>query len=100
MGRASPRTTTAFSDTDVDLHSPRKGFWWSHVGWILCDTYGGTDVEQIHDFERFPELRCINKHDWSAPGRSASSCYLIGGWSGLVVGFFASTICCGTRRSS
>jgi stearoyl-CoA desaturase (delta-9 desaturase) len=24
-----------FSDQDDDVHSPRDGFWWSHVGWIL-----------------------------------------------------------------
>jgi stearoyl-CoA desaturase (delta-9 desaturase) len=27
------------SDGVGDLHSPRKGFWWSHVGWILSDKY-------------------------------------------------------------
>ena len=21
-----------------DIHTPKDGFWWSHVGWILCDT--------------------------------------------------------------
>ena len=80
------------ADTDADLHSPRKGFWWSHVGWILCDRYGGTDVDEIKDFSRFPELRFLNKHDWIGPWSLGVACYLIGGWSGLVVGFFASTI--------
>ena len=80
------------ADTDADLHSPRKGFWWSHVGWILCDRYGGTDVDEIKDFSRFPELRFLNKHDWIGPWSLGVTCYLIGGWSGLVVGFFASTI--------
>ena len=26
-----------FTDTVADPHTPRKGFWWSHVGWILSD---------------------------------------------------------------
>src|SRR3979409_642557 len=26
-----------FADTEGDVHSPLQGFWWSHVGWILCD---------------------------------------------------------------
>ena len=38
------------SDTQEDLHSPRKGFWWSHVGWILSDKYKETDYAAIKDF--------------------------------------------------
>ena len=75
-----------FSDTDKDIHSPRKGFWWSHVGWILCDRYGPTKYDGIKDFARYPELVWLNKHDWIAPWSLAVVCYLIGGWSGLVVG--------------
>ena len=81
-----------FSDTDRDLHSPRKGFWWSHVGWILCDKYKGYDPERIRDFQKFPELVFISKRDWIAPWALGIACFLIGGWSGLVVGFFASTV--------
>ena len=34
------------SDQEEDVHSPeRMGFWWSHVGWILCDKY---DLSLIH----------------------------------------------------
>ncbi|MGZ8752099.1 MAG: acyl-CoA desaturase [Acidimicrobiia bacterium] len=81
-----------YSDTDRDIHSPRKGFWWSHVGWILCDRYGATKYDGIKDFARYPELVWLNKHDWIAPWSLAIVCYLIGGWSGLVVGFFWSTV--------
>lgn len=81
-----------FADTDRDIHSPRKGFWWSHVGWILCDRYSATKYEGIKDFARYPELVWLDKHDWIAPWSLAIACYLIGGWSGLVVGFFWSTV--------
>lgn len=81
-----------YSDTDGDLHSPRKGFWWSHVGWILSDKYKATDLDGIKDFARYPELRFINKHDWIAPWAFGVAAFLIGGWSGLVVGFFWSTV--------
>jgi stearoyl-CoA desaturase (delta-9 desaturase) len=81
-----------FSDTDRDIHSPRDGFWWSHVGWILCDEYGATPVDDIKDFAKYPELRWMNAHDWVGPWSLAVVCWLIGGWSGLVVGFFASTV--------
>ncbi len=32
-----------YADTDADIHSPMRGFWWSQVGWILCDKYGATE---------------------------------------------------------
>jgi sn-1 stearoyl-lipid 9-desaturase len=28
----------AFTERDGDPHSPRDGFWWSHIGWILRGT--------------------------------------------------------------
>src|SRR5262245_51370278 len=29
------RTHHKYADTERDPHSPQKGFWWSHIGWIL-----------------------------------------------------------------
>ena len=89
---AHHRNHHQFSDTERDVHSPRKGFWWSHVGWILCDRYKSYDPERIRDFGRFPELVFIDRHDWIAPWALGLACFAIGGWSGLVVGFFASTV--------
>jgi stearoyl-CoA desaturase (Delta-9 desaturase) len=81
-----------YADTDHDIHSPIRGFWWSQVGWILCDRYGATELDEIKDFAKYPELRFLNKYDWIGPWALGATCFLIGGWSGLVVGFFASTI--------
>jgi stearoyl-CoA desaturase (delta-9 desaturase) len=81
-----------YSDTEQDLHSPLKGFWWSHVGWILADKYKPTPTDAIKDFAKYPELRFINKHDWIAPWAFGVLAFAIGGWSGLVVGFFWSTV--------
>jgi stearoyl-CoA desaturase (Delta-9 desaturase) len=81
-----------YSDTDRDIHSPLKGFWWSHVGWILADKYKATPTDAIKDFAKYPELRFINKHDWIAPWTFGVLAFMIGGWSGLVVGFFCSTV--------
>jgi len=81
-----------YADTDRDIHSPQRGFWWSHVGWILCDRYSATDLDAIGDFARYPELRFLNRHDWIPPWTLGAACFLIGGWSGLVVGFFCSTV--------
>jgi stearoyl-CoA desaturase (delta-9 desaturase) len=81
-----------FSDTPRDIHSPRSGFWWSHVGWILSNRYSETPYEDIKDFAKYPELVWLNKHDWVGPWSLGVVCFLIGGWSGLVVGLFASTV--------
>ena len=80
------------SDTEADIHSPLRGFWWSHVGWILCDKYADTPADRIKDFARFPELRFLNRFDWSGPWALGIACFLIAGWSGLLIGFFLSTV--------
>lgn len=89
---AHHRNHHKFSDTDMDIHSPRKGFWWSHVGWILCDKYNTTHYEKINDFAVYPELRFINRHDWIGPWMLGALSVLVAGWPGLLVGFFGSTV--------
>jgi stearoyl-CoA desaturase (delta-9 desaturase) len=81
-----------FSDTERDVHSPQKGFWWSHMGWILCDKFKGWDPEAIKDFAKYPELRFLTKHDWIPAWTVGVACYFIAGWSGVVVGFLWSTV--------
>ncbi|MBS1847569.1 MAG: fatty acid desaturase [Actinobacteria bacterium] len=81
-----------FSDTERDIHSPQKGFWWSHVGWILCDKYKATDYDLIKDFAKYPELVWLNKHDWVGPWFLGIVAFLIAGWPGLLIGFFGSTV--------
>jgi stearoyl-CoA desaturase (delta-9 desaturase) len=81
-----------YSDTDRDPHSATRGFWWSHVGWVLSANYANTNHALVRDLARYPELRVLDRHDWIGPWSLAIVCYLIGGWSGLVVGFFVSTI--------
>ncbi len=80
------------SDTEQDLHTPRKGFWWSHVGWILSDKYKATDFAAIKDFAQYPELRWLDKHEGVPPWIYGIAAVAIGGWSGLIVGFFWSTV--------
>ncbi len=82
-----------YADTDQDLHSPGlRGFWWSHVGWILSNRYNRTEVEQIRDFYKFPELRWLNRWFLVPPLTLALALFLAGGWEWLVWGFFVSTV--------
>jgi len=89
---AHHRNHHQFADTERDTHSPRNGFWWSHVGWILCDKFGASRHDKIRDFAKYPELRFLDKRDWIGPWALGVACYLIAGWSGLLIGFFASTV--------
>src|SRR6516162_7350258 len=80
------------SDQQEDLHSPKqRGFWWAHIGWILCDRYDATPFEAIKDFSKYPELRWLNCYS-ALPGVLLGiGCLLAVGWQGLVWGFFIST---------
>ncbi len=82
-----------FSDQPEDLHSPiQRGFWWSHVGWILCNKYDETKFDRIRDFARYPELRWLNKYFLVPPVLMCVALFLIGGWGLLVWGYFISTV--------
>jgi stearoyl-CoA desaturase (delta-9 desaturase) len=79
------------SDTAKDIHSPMRGFWWSHMGWIVCRKYDATRFDLIRDFARFPELRWLNRFHLVPPTVLAVLCFLLFGWRGLFGGFFLST---------
>jgi stearoyl-CoA desaturase (delta-9 desaturase) len=58
---ANHRHHHRFSDLPQDVHSPvQRGFWWSHVGWILSSEHLETRWDQIQDLAKFPELRFLN----------------------------------------
>jgi stearoyl-CoA desaturase (delta-9 desaturase) len=81
-----------YTDLDDDVHSPRDGFWWSHVGWILSTRYKKTDPSTIKDFAAYPELRFLDRHSWIGPWLLGVACFLLGGWGALLIGFFLSTV--------
>src|SRR3954470_2107930 len=81
------------SDTPHDVHSPRhKGFFYSHVGWIFYRQHDLTDLVKVADFAAFPELRWLHRFEQVPAVILAVLCFLVGGWSGLVVGFVWSTV--------
>ncbi len=82
----------AYSDQEQDIHSPVKGWWWSHVGWFMCKKYAETPLEHIKDFAKYPELRFLDKHFLLPPTMLAIACFLMGGSSMLITGFFLSTV--------
>lgn len=93
------------ADKPADPHSPRHGFWRSHVGWFLTRGAFRTDTSRIGDLLKFPELRWLDRYDTVVPLALAVVLFVAGealarwapalGTSGpqlLVWGFFVSTV--------
>jgi stearoyl-CoA desaturase (delta-9 desaturase) len=94
------------SDTPNDIHSPiAKGFWWSHVGWIVCKKYLATDLKAVPDLAKYPELRFLNRFHLLAPITLAVGLFGFGaglnqvapslntsGFQMVTWGFFVSTV--------
>ncbi|MBK7865336.1 MAG: acyl-CoA desaturase [Archangiaceae bacterium] len=82
-----------YSDQVEDLHSPAlRGFWWSHLGWILCRKYERSRVEDIRDFARFPELRFLDRFYLLPPALAVGVLWLLGGLPWVVWGGLVSTV--------
>ena len=81
------------SDTEEDVHSPRhKGFIYSHVGWIFDRKHDQADLGKVADLTRWPELVWLKRFELAPAVVLAVLCFLVAGWSGLVVGFLWSTV--------
>lgn len=93
------------ADTDDDVHAPRHGFWWSHMGWFLCRENFETRADQIPDLIAYPELRWLDRYDLIVPVFYAAALFSLGaaldwmapglgtsGWQLLVWGYFVSTV--------
>lgn len=102
---AHHRRHHAQSDTAGDLHSPKRGFWMSHVGWFLTRGAFATDFRRVPDLARYPELRWLDRFDIAVPLLLAIGLFGLGalldhfwpalGTSGmqmLIWGFFISTV--------
>jgi stearoyl-CoA desaturase (Delta-9 desaturase) len=81
------------SDTEEDVHSPRRrGFMYSHVGWIFARKHDAPEFEKVADFARYPELMWLQRLELAPPVVLGVLCFVVGGWPTLVVGFLWSTV--------
>jgi stearoyl-CoA desaturase (delta-9 desaturase) len=80
-----------YSDQPEDVHSPRKGFWWSHQAWIEHPDWQATRLEYVPDFAKYPELRFLNKWHVLGPAVLIAVCFAVDGLSGFLWGFCLST---------
>ncbi|TKB59719.1 MAG: acyl-CoA desaturase [Nitrospira sp.] len=80
------------SDQEEDIHSPlQRGFWFSHVGWILSAHSVPTDMNLVKDFRQYPEICFLNRFYFIPPLVYALLIYSLWGFPGLIWGFFIST---------
>lgn len=64
---AHHRNHHKYSDTEKDLHSPKNGFWYSHMLWFLVDDFNEYDPKIIKDYMKYPEIVWMDKYHWVPP---------------------------------
>ncbi|UOA10514.1 acyl-CoA desaturase [Methylobacter sp. S3L5C] len=67
-----------YSDTDKDIHSPKFGFLWSHMGWFLCLKNFTTQEKCVRDLLKYPELVLLDRFDSIIPILYALSMLFLG----------------------
>jgi stearoyl-CoA desaturase (delta-9 desaturase) len=50
------------TDSEDDTHSPRAGFFWSHMGWLFSPRCIPVRIDRVADLNRIPELRLLERY--------------------------------------
>ncbi|CAB4308780.1 unnamed protein product [Prunus armeniaca] len=84
-----------FTDTEKDAHSPLKGFWYSHMGWILDSSsrfgrYGG--LKNVEDMKKQPFYVFLHHTFMLHSFILAGILYAVGGLPFLVWGVGVRTV--------
>jgi len=81
------------SDTDADVHSPRRhGLLYSHVLWVFASDKRKTPRGAVPDLARYPELVFLDRVNQLPSTVLAIAVLVFGGWTTFVVGFCWSTV--------
>jgi stearoyl-CoA desaturase (delta-9 desaturase) len=92
---ANHRIHHGYSDREGDAHSPRRGFWYAHVGWIVDDA--STDPEAYRKYCK--DLAGDAYYHWLVRFRlapQAAAVALAGlalGWAAVPLVFFLPVVC-------
>jgi stearoyl-CoA desaturase (delta-9 desaturase) len=69
------------ADGTGDLHSPRNGFWWSHMGWLFAPDCVGIRQHLVADLARYRELVRLQQFSYAVNICYALILYGLGeGW--------------------
>lgn len=86
------RHHTYTEDIDKDPYSAKRGFWWSHMGWLLYKRPEFFEFESNRKFA--PDLakdafyRWLDRHYLLLQIPLGVGLYLLGGWSFVIYGLF------------
>jgi stearoyl-CoA desaturase (delta-9 desaturase) len=95
-----------YSDQDPDIHSPRAGLFWSHMGWLFSPRIIPVRHALVTDLARLPEIRWLQRCSFVVVFVYALGLYLLGatwghghpasgvtGWQLTVWGIVLGTVC-------
>ncbi len=81
------------SDTVRDVHSPvQRGFWWSHMGWIIANEHEEYDPSEVKDLYKYPELRWLDRYHVIPVLVLLGTCTAVAGLRGLCWWYCVSTV--------
>ena len=87
----------AHSEDDIkDPHSANRGFWWSHMLWLMYKNETFFDYKQYRqsapDIDRDPYYRWLNRNFLLLQVALGLLLYAFGGWSFVVYGIFVRAV--------
>lgn len=93
---ATHRIHHMYTEREGDPHSPRDGFFWSHMGWIINgqSLHRETVVTGRHaaDLARDPFYRWLSRWHFLTQAALAVALYAIGGWPFVFWGIFVRVV--------
>jgi stearoyl-CoA desaturase (delta-9 desaturase) len=92
------RVHHAFSDRPQDPHSPRRGFWWAHMGWLFA--YDEILDHPTDHWRYAPEIAADPVHRFISDRNILLQIalglilFMLGGWPFVVWGIFVRIVFC------
>jgi len=81
------------SDTEPDPHDSNKGFWWSHIGWLIYHSPAKFDIPRFtKDISEDPVYEFLQTNFIFIQFALGFLLLLLGGWSFVVWGIFVRII--------
>ena len=78
-----------YSDNSPDPHDSNKGFWWSHMGWMIHEVPLKKDIPKYtQDINSDPVYQFFSKYFILIQVAFGLFLYAIGGWSFVIWGVF------------
>lgn len=68
----------AHADAEGDTHSPRRGLFWAHMGWLLSPRCIVYRRELVRDLDRLPEMRWLERWCYALTLGYAGVLFLLG----------------------